>query len=328
MKKRMIILLIIIAVAFSGYFLMKKYKNKEDADALKLSGNVEVTENNPGFKIPGKITELLTDEGYAVKKGQKIASLDGAELRDLLTQTAQQHNEACARLHDLEAGSRPQEISQAKAGADSAEADLIKAKKDYERAKTLFDNGAISAADFDSAKRIYDVSLLAKKSALEKLSLVKEGFRKEEIVAARHIMNQTLAAQTAAKTRLGDTVLYAPADGVVLKKNFELGDIVSAGAPVFTIGDLKGPYIKVYAPETKVGRVKLNQKAEVSVDSYPGKIYEGVVSYISSEAEFTPKNIQTQEERVKLVYEVKVNIKNENDELKPGMPADVKIILK
>jgi HlyD family secretion protein len=107
-----------------------------------------------------------------------------------------------------------------------------------------------------------------------------------------------------------------------------VGETLAAGAPVFTIGDLENPWIKVYVKEDKLGLVKLGQKAEVRTDSYPKKVYEGTVSYISSEAEFTPKNVQTQEERVKLVFGVKVKVKNENNELKPGMPADVKILVK
>jgi HlyD family secretion protein len=123
-------------------------------------------------------------------------------------------------------------------------------------------------------------------------------------------------------------VIYAPVSGVVLRKNVELGETVSPGIPVYTIGDLENPWIKVYVKEDKLGFVKLGQKAKITVDSYPGKVYEGKISYISSEAEFTPKNVQTQEERVKLVFGIKVSVKNINDELKPGMPADARIVFK
>ena len=128
--------------------------------------------------------------------------------------------------------------------------------------------------------------------------------------------------------KLGDTVIYAPGAGVILRKDVELGETVGTGTPIFTIGDLSSPWIKVYVPEAKLGLVKLGQKAQVSADTYPGKVYDGWVSYISSEAEFTPKNVQTQEERVKLVYAVKVRVQNPNHELKSSMPADVRILLK
>jgi len=127
---------------------------------------------------------------------------------------------------------------------------------------------------------------------------------------------------------LRDTVITAPVSGVVLRKNSEAGETVAAGAAVYSLGDLENPWIRVYVKEDKLGLVKLGQKAEVMTDSFPNKTYLGIVTMISSEAEFTPKNVQTQEERVKLVFALKVSVKNENGELKPGMPADVKIILR
>ena len=141
-------------------------------------------------------------------------------------------------------------------------------------------------------------------------------------------LRQTRAALAASQDRLRDMVITAPVSGVVLRKNSEAGETVAAGAAVYSLGDLESPWIKVYVKEDKLGLVKLGQKAEVITDSFPKKRYEGTVTMISSEAEFTPKNVQTREERVKLVFGVKVSVKNENDELKPGMPADVKIILR
>ena len=136
------------------------------------------------------------------------------------------------------------------------------------------------------------------------------------------------AALRTAEVRFRDSVIYAPLAAVVLRKDVEAGETVNAGMPVFTLGDLENPWVKVYVKEDKLGLVKLGQKAEISVDTFPNKRYEGTVTYISSEAEFTPKNVQTREERVKLVFGVKVSVKNQNNELKPGMPADVEILVK
>ena len=166
---------------------------------------------------------------------------------------------------------------------------------------------------------------------MESLSLVKEGPRKEDIEAAGHRVEQARAAIKTAEERLKDTVITAPAPGVVLRKNVELGETVAAGVPIFTMGDLSSPWIKVYVPEPQLTLVKLGQRAHVTVDTEPNrpkKIYDGWVSYISNEAEFTPKSVQTQEERVKLVFGVKVRVENPNQELKPSMPADVRILLK
>jgi HlyD family secretion protein len=136
------------------------------------------------------------------------------------------------------------------------------------------------------------------------------------------------AAQRTAEVRLRDAVILSPLNGTVLRKIIDEGETVGAGATIFLLGDLENPWVRVYVKEDRLGQVKLGQKAEVTVDSYPKKQYEGVVTSISSEAEFTPKNVQTREERIKLVFGVKGSVKNQNSELKPGMPADVKILEK
>jgi HlyD family secretion protein len=275
MKMRLIIAGLVVAAGVIATLVLR-YENTRGQDGLVLSGNVEVTEVNVGFKVPGRVVSLYTDEGRTVKEGEKIADLDSAEFESLVRQ-----NRASVR---------------------NAEAQFDKARNDLERYAKLFQDGVISPQQMDSAKTAYDV-------ASSQLQLSR-------------------AALKTANVRLGDSVIYAPLHGVVLRKNVEQGETVAAGIAVVTIGDLENPWIKVYVKEDKLGLVKLGQRAEVTTDSYPGKIYEGTVTYISSEAEFTPKNVQTQEERVKLVFGVKVSVKNVNDELKPSMPADVKILLR
>jgi len=327
MKKRLLIAGVVVLIVLS-VFLFKKFQNKQEDGKLSLSGNVEVTEVNAGFKYPGRIAELPVEEGQRVKKGDRLAVLESADIEPQVTQSRAFLSEAKSKLDELRAGARPQEIQQAKANVRFAEAELSKARKDFERAEHLFNNGAMSAQNMDAVRKAYDSAASQHQKALEALSLTKEGPRKEHISAAEQRVKQAEAGLEIIAERLKDTVLNAPVSGVVLKKNVEAGDTIATGVPVATIGDLENPWVKVYVKEDKLGLVKLGQKAEVSVDSYPGKVYEGIVTYISSEAEFTPKNVQTQEERVKLVFGVKVSVKNLNDELKPGMPADVKINLK
>jgi HlyD family secretion protein len=275
MNKRLIIAGIILAtvtVAALAYHLV----DNRDQGGMALSGNVEVTEVNVAFKIPGRVTTLFSDEGRQVRAGDKIALLDNAEY---ITQ-----------------------VAQSRAVLDNSKAQLEKAKNDYARTEMLFKKEVMSAQQMDAAKTAYDVALAQ--------------------------IQQSSAQLRTSEVRLRDAVLFAPVSGVVLRKNVEAGETVPAGTPIFTIGDLENPWIKVYVKEDKLGLVKLGQIAEVRVDSYPAKKYAGEVTYISSEAEFTPKNVQTQEERVKLVFGVKVKVQNQNNELKPGMPADVRILLK
>ncbi len=273
MRKK-IIVAIAAVVIISAVLLWYFRKDRNDA-TLELSGTIEVTEVNIGFKTPGRIAELLVEEGERVKQGDRLSTLDSAELRSVVAQ-----NRAALHL---------------------AEAELEKAKKDFERYEPLAQEGAITTQQMDGATRALSV--------------------------ARSQVDQARAALRASEVRLSDTVIEAPVSAVVLSKNVELGETVSPGVAVYSLGDLDDPWVKVYVNETKLGMVKLGQKARVSVDTYPGKAYEGRVSYIASEAEFTPKTVQTQEERVKLVFGVKVSVKNVNDELKPGMPADVRILL-
>jgi len=275
MKKRLIIvgLVIFIGIAVTAIY---RVKNPGTMDALTLSGNVEVTEVNIGFKIPGRVISLYTDEGRMVNKGEKIAELDSAELESVVTQN--------------------------RASVLNAEAQYDKAKNDFERFAKLFQDSVISPQQMDTAKTAYDV--------------------------AASQLKMSRAALKTSDVRLRDSVIYATLNGIVLRKNIEAGETVGAGTSIFTVGDLENPWIKVYVKEDKLGLVKLGQAAQITTDSYPGKNYEGNVTYISSEAEFTPKNVQTKEERVKLVFGVKVSVKNVNNELKPGMPADVRIPIK
>ncbi len=264
-----------------------------------------------------------------------------------------------ARLQQLLTGSRPQEIQAAKANLEQAQADAVKRKADLERAEKLYQNNFISAQDWDSAKNAYEVAAANQKKAEENYALVVEGPRKEEIDAARAQWEQAKAALKLAKahriqvevlrkelltaqaqvkeaasaievidTQIGYCRLSAPLSGVVLVKNTETGEFVVPGGAVVTLGDVEKPWLKAFINEGDLGKVKLGQKASVTTDSYPGKVYPGKITFISSEAEFTPKNVQTAKERVKLVYRIKVSLENPHRELKPGMPADGRINIK
>ncbi len=323
--KKIILPILLISVIGIAVYLVMHLKPKQEKGVLVLSGNVEVTEMNLGFKSPGRIISLKTDEGDKVNPGQLLAEIDRAELIAQTQQNQASLAETRDRLAELKAGSRPQELEQAKSQVKYTEAELTKAAKDYQRAETLYQNGAIAAQQLDAARRTLDVASSQHRSSQEALSLVKEGPRKETIRAAENRVRQAEASLQMLQERVKDTVLYAPSAGIIIKKNVELGETVSAGLPVFTLGDLEHPWIKVYVKEDKLGKVSLGQKASITVDSFTGKTFEGTITYISPEAEFTPKTIQTHEERVKLVYALKITLPNPEEALKPGMPADVRI---
>lgn len=324
--KKIWLLFFAIFLILIFYFIFKS--NEKEEDFLFLSGNIEVREIDLAFKMQGRIIELNFEEGDKVKEGDVLGKIEASEIEKELELQKEVLQEAKIKLQELKKGSREQEIKEAEANLKAREAELEKATKDYQRAEFLFKNGAISQSKFEEYKKILDLANSNYERAKEILSLVKEGPRKEEILAQEKRIKQIEARIKIIEDKLKDTILYSPIEGIVLSKNAEIGEISNPSFPVYTIGEVQKPYVNVYVKEDKLGLVKIGQRAEVLTDTFPNKIYEGKITYISSKAEFTPKNIQTKEERTKLVFEVKVDVKNEGDELKPGMPVDVKILIK
>jgi len=375
MSRRRAILLAAAAVAAAAVlFGWSRLRDGREDGAIRLSGNVEVTDVDVSFKVPGRVKARLVDEGMAVSGGQVVAVLDAedlesevglkeaeaaaakASLAELLAGSRRQEiaraeadaARARARLDELASGSRPQEIESARAAVARAQADADRLARDFERIAALYAREAVARRELEAAKAATDVaqarlkeaneSLLlvregprreevaqaraALDQALETLSLVKEGPRAETIAQARARLNQAQEAVALARTRLSYATVRSPLGGIVLSKNVEPGDYVSAGTPVVTVGDLRNAWVRAYVEETDLARVKVGQAVSVGNDTYPGKRYAGRVSFISPEAEFTPKSVQTSRERVKLVYRIKVEVDNPAMELKPGMPVD------
>ena len=261
-------------------------------------------------------------------------------------------------LKELRAGSRSQELQMAAAEARQTEVQRNNAEAELRRMRTLYARELIAAAALEAAQMAYDVAVERHRSAVERHDMVKEGPRVEEVrraeaevrvakalllqaqtgelevvrkrqqlATAEANIARDQAALAVAEAQLGYTVLRSPQAGVVLRKHVEPGEIIAAGTPAVTLADLRNIWLRIYIPETALGRVKLGQAAEIRTDTYPGKVYRGTVTYISSEAEFTPKTIHTPEERVKLVFAVKISVDNPAQELKPGMPADARVLV-
>jgi HlyD family secretion protein len=264
--------------------------------------------------------------------------------------------QAQAHLEELLNGSRPQEIQQSRASASDARAQYQLAKADWDRAQMLFKNEDISRQQYDQYHTRLDSAQAILHESEHRLSLVEEGPRKEDIAAARdqvasaeqavklaeanrlelqrkeEQLGQQKAAIDEAKAQAGitsvmlsDTIISSPIDGVVLVKSAEPGEVLAAGTTVLTIGDIDHLWLRGYITEGDLGRVKQGQKADITSDSFPGKTYPGRVSFIASDAEFTPKQIQTNEERVKLMYRIKIDVDNQRHELKNNMPVEADI---
>lgn len=378
-KKRALILLPVIAVFAFFFYRFYEQRQATDPNIILVSGNIEVTDAEVSFKLPGRVARRPVNEGERIEKGQIVAALETADLEqevalgqaewqaaravlaeleagsrpEEIAQNEAAVDRAKARLAELEAGSRSQEIAATRATVNSTQAELERAQTDYERQRSLLEQDVISEREFETSQAAFHVATARHKESQERLGLVREGPRAEEIEQARkalreveerlalvrkgpHVesINQARArlAQAAAaveltKVRLDYASISSPLSGIVLSENVEPGEYVSPGTPVVTIGDLVNVWLRAYIDETDLGRVRVGQLVEVTTDTYPDKVYEGRIAFISSQAEFTPKTVQTKKERVKLVYRVKVDITNTNMELKPGMPADGRIQL-
>ena len=322
-RKRILPVIAVAAVAVVLYFVFRGHGGD---GALDASGTVEATDAQLGFQVAGRIDTILVDEGDRVKDGQMLARLDQSTLDAQRAQAVAQLAGAQALLTELERGTRVQDVRQGRDAVTAANQRLADAQRDLDRSRNLFDGGAVSRETLDKSQLAFDVAQSQHDQAAQALQLLEIGPRPERIDAQRAAVAQARAAVQQVNALLANSVILAPFDGVVTVKDREIGETVTPGEPVLTVTNLNDRWVRIYIPETQVGAVHLGEPATITADTYRGKLYRGEVSFIASEAEFTPKNVQTQDERVKLVYAVKVRITADStDDLKPGVPADVQL---
>jgi membrane fusion protein YbhG len=322
-RKRLLPVVAVVVIAVVLYFVFRSHGSD---GALDASGTVEATDAQLGFQVAGRIDTILVDEGDRVKDGQMLARLDQSTLVAQRAQAVAQLQGARALLTELERGSRAQDVQQGRDALAAANQRLADAQRDLGRTRNLFDGGAVSREALDKSQLAFDVAQSQQNQAQQALQLLEIGPRPERIDAQRAAVAQAQAAIQQVNALLANSVILAPFDGVVTVKDREIGETVTPGEPVLTVTNMNDRWVRIYIPETQVGAVHLGEPATITADTYKGKLYRGEVSFIASEAEFTPKNVQTQDERVKLVYAVKVRItKDSTDDLKPGVPADVSL---
>lgn len=293
-------------------------------EGLEASGTVEATEADLGFQVPGKLTEVRVREGARVSRGDTLALLDAAELQAALEAAEAQAEAARARLRELESGSRPQELANARAILAAAEEQEAQARREADRVRRLHEGGALSRQALEQAETRLQAAASAATQARETLALVQEGPRVETVAAQRALVQQAVAATARTRASLEQTVLRAPAEGLVTLRHREPGEIVGPGAPVVTVMDPSDRWVRIYVPADRLGLISLGDPAEIRIDALPDRAFAGEVVFVGSEAEFTPRNVQTAEERTQLVYPVKVRVTDDPElRVKPGLPADV-----
>ena len=325
MNRKFIFLPVAVLIVAAGIFFAVRNGQKSGSD-LKISGTVEVTATELSFKVGGRLDKRLVDEGETVTAGQLVATLEDSELRDERRGRAAEQSAARAGLADLLAGSRQEEIAQAEATLTRMQADAERLERDGRRAEELFRREVIPLKELEAARAARAASAAALREAVERLKLLKAGPRPDAVQQARARAEASSAMLALAETRLGQGKLTSPIAGVVLAKHAEPGELLAPGAPVVTVARLDEVWLRGYIPENELGRVKVGQAVRVTVDTWAGRVFDGRVSFISPQAEFTPKNVQTEKERIKLVYRVKITLPNPKMELKPGMPADAVIV--
>jgi HlyD family secretion protein len=321
-RKRIVVIAVLVVAA--GATLRFVVLRGGGGGALEASGTVEATEAQLGFQTPGRIEVVRVHEGDRVRAGDTLAALDRAELDARRAQAAAQLSAARSLLAELEAGSRSEERVQAREALRAAGERFEDARRDLDRVRRLLEAGALSQEALDKARLAFEVAQAQRDQAQQASQLVETGPRPERIAAQRAAVQQAEAAVRQIDAALSNAVIRAPFDGVVTVRDREPGETVGAGAPVLTVMNLDERWVRIYIREDRIGAVRLGQRSEITADTYPGRRYGGTVSFIASEAEFTPRNVQTTEERVKLVYAVKVRITADSTyDLKPGIPADV-----
>jgi HlyD family secretion protein len=297
--------------------------NGRDPSLIVASGHVEATDVRISTKIGGKLESFPIREGDRVVAGQELARIDTTDIGLALDEARAERSQAQAEFRLRVAGSRKEDVAAAEAQVAQAEADLAGAQKDLDRQQGLLEAGSGTGKGRDDALTRRDVATARLEAARETLRKLRAGSRTEEIDAARARLAAADARIAELEQQVKDAITASPLVGVVTEKIAERGELLPAGARLLVITDLEDAWLTVYVAEPDLARIRIGQEADVVTDD--GQTRKGKVTFIASQAEFTPKNVQTRDERVKLVYKVKVGLENADGLFKPGMPAEARL---
>jgi HlyD family secretion protein len=298
--------------------------NKETVSA---SGNIEAINITVSSKVTGEVITINKDEGDRVSAGDTIMIIDHEALNYQLDQASAGVEMNQAQLNLLKSGAREEDIRQAEEMMRQAEINYELAAKDKQRMDNLYEAKSITKKQFEDAAARVEMTSAQMQSARENLKKMKNLARPEEINQANANLKMKTAAADLLRKNIRDSYVISPIDGIIVKRFVERGEVVSNFSSLFRISNLEVVDLIIYISQLDLGRIKQGDKVDISVDTFPDKTFEGEIVYISPEAEFTPKNIQTKDERTKLVFAVKVKINNPDLELKAGMPADAVVYL-
>jgi multidrug resistance efflux pump len=360
-RKRVFIIVLVLAAAGAGLAFSAGWFRHDFS--LQGSGTVEARDIRVGSKVGGRIDKVLVREGDTVQAGQVLITFDDKELQAALDQSRaaaekarrgyrpEEIAEARAALEEAKAeyeqrknGYRREDIDAAQADLDRTKADEVRAQLDFERYDALAKKDLVSKQQRDTAEAAWRIALAQRQNAQHKLDELRHGYRAEEIASAearyheaqatfekfergnrREDIDLAKASYSYDEARFREREVVAPSPATVEVLDVRPGDLIAPNTPVATLLERDQIYVRIYIPETEIGHVQLGQKAEVRVDSFPNKVFEGTVEQINQQAEFLPRNVQTREERVHQVFGVKVRIDDSSNQVRAGMAADIKL---
>jgi HlyD family secretion protein len=326
MKKRIFRIMVLVMVVAAVVYGVRRYGASAEAvgdGTLKVYGTIDIRDANLAFNEQERIAQVLVEEGDRVKAGQVVARLDPDRLKAQIRETEARIAAQQEVVKRFTAGSRPQEIDQARAEVAAAKVKVQNDEDTLARITKTAGTGATSAQDLDDARSRLQVDRAQLNVKEKGLNLVVEGPRKEDVAAAKKGLEALQAELALLDVRMQDMTLKAPAAGVIQSRILEPGEMAGPAQPVFTLALTDPKWVRAYIPEPELGRIRLGMQAKVFSDSFPGQAMAGWVGFISPEAEFTPKSVQTEELRTKLVYEARIFVHDDQDRLRLGMPVSV-----
>ncbi|GKX63468.1 UPF0194 membrane protein [Pragia fontium] len=324
MHKKKIIFIIVLAIIciVSALYGWNSYRNNRD-QTLSLYGNVDIRTVNLNFRVGGRLASLNVDEGDRVKPGQVLGRLDDAPYINALQQAKANVASLQARLSLVQEGYRAEEIAQVKAAVDQSQSAYNYAESFYQRQLGLWKTRSISANMLDDARSARNQAQATLQSAKDKLTQFKTGNRPQEITEAKANLSQAEAVLAQAELNLSDTTLLSPSEGTILTRAIEPGSMLSASNTVFSLSLTNPVWVRAYVNEVNLAKAIPGTKLEIYTDARPNKPYHGTIGFVSPNAEFTPKSVETPELRTDLVYRLRIIIADPDDNLRQGMPVTI-----
>jgi HlyD family secretion protein len=320
--------IILLAIAVGGvvYFHQSVPVGEYSDQPVEISGSVEVKNVDVNVKVPGKIEQVLVEEGDTVEAGQVIATLEAENIEAKSDLTLAAIEAATAQYQKAKNGARPQQIEQAKSLAEQAKVACDFTETTYNRLAGLYKEGVLPRQKLDQARTELDVARARLRSAQEQYDLVKEGAQREDIAAAAALVKQARAANSEVQTYLDDARVKAPIAGIITMKAVEDGELVSTGMPLATISNLKDAWVEMKVRETMINRFNLGDMVPVKIIGAPGQVYQGKVINIAAKPSFaTERSYQERGEKDLIAFGVKLKLQNEDQKLKPGMTAVISL---